>query len=924
MGDIPYDEYALRTCRMFFEACFNSEEESWRPIPRQFIIEFLDHHVLLKDPVIYQYVESCFQTGNSTELRTFFEEMKDVHLEFFHHAFHNVKLPLETLEFAKSTLPPGPKMDRLRSNIDFAILSISMNPEPALDSAEQETNMLATTDSPTTIHDQIDPFAYFPKERYGAMEYLMKALAPLHHRVDLSKAQDFRMTKDNWEVYMKQLYLEAYAGLHSIEAFITDISQRDSSMLATFRLKREVYKWYRDLEQFLEARKLGAEVLRKNNEGNKKPTTQTMAQIGRDLEADNPNSLIDNMLGLESDETFQHYLNWLDPKKATIITIDECLKCFSQRDGEFVISTLTKNIGAALEMEYKAQMVFHIAVSAKIPAYQTSVKGARDLNTRARRLVGLATYKGLEDIPSMEWPVHIRASMGRYLLHCFLKVAKLEVPKDFDVGREYIVKSSKAENSWAEKNSVIQMLKQKSMEKMASDQKGGRLDSKKKRLADIQLAKTTHLRAIKRPSKEMYTCYAFLPGKPVRESKATYHRVEPHPYLYNLLLTDVIATQSILRMLPMLLPPRSWITDNSGGYVLYRHDSVRMTECRTGRIHIKEAAKMGRMHGLYTALDILGRLAWTVNSEVLHVVLEAWREQDLLPGVPDRSMKEPEILPKNGLFGAEYFKMLKGIHKTKRENANMYSRNCAAAYTLVIAAAFKNKKFYLPHNMDFRGRAYPLPAHLHHLGDDMSRGLMRFYEKKPLGPNGVTWIKIHIANLFGHNKITFEERVAFVDENIAEMIDSAEDPLKGRRWWTTSENPWQTLSACMELAAALRCPDPSQYLSNLPVHQDGTYNGLQHYAALGGDSDGAQQVNLSPSDKPNDVYSAVCQQAVKQIELDAEEGIPEALAVRDKVTRKVIKQTVMTHVYGVTLLEPVNRSKLDLQNVLVSWTASTI
>ncbi|GFH30236.1 DNA-directed RNA polymerase, partial [Haematococcus lacustris] len=39
--------------------------------------------------------------------------------------------------------------------------------------------------------------------------------------------------------------------------------------------------------------------------------------------------------------------------------------------------------------------------------------------------------------------------------------------------------------------------------------------------------------------------------------------------------------------------------------------------------------------------------------------------------------------------------------------------------------------------------------------------------------------------------------------------------------------------------------------------QDGSCNGLQHYAALARDSRGAAAVNLVPSDKPQDVYSAV-------------------------------------------------------------------
>lgn len=41
------------------------------------------------------------------------------------------------------------------------------------------------------------------------------------------------------------------------------------------------------------------------------------------------------------------------------------------------------------------------------------------------------------------------------------------------------------------------------------------------------------------------------------------------------------------------------------------------------------------------------------------------------------------------------------------------------------------------------------------------------------------------------------------------------------------------------------------------VLQDGSCNGLQHYAALGRDLEGGASVNLVPSDQPQDVYKGV-------------------------------------------------------------------
>eukprot|EP01136_Pigoraptor_vietnamica_P028408 Opistho-1_new@85936 len=143
-----------------------------------------------------------------------------------------------------------------------------------------------------------------------------------------------------------------------------------------------------------------------------------------------------------------------------------------------------------------------------------------------------------------------------------------------------------------------------------------------------------------------------------------------------------------------------------------------------------------------------------------------------------------------------------------------------------------------------------------------------------------------------------------------EVFDSARDPLGkkgGRMWWKRSENPWQTLATCFDLSDAIASGDPSSYMSRMHVHMDGSCNGLQHYAALGGDLLGAEQVNLIPSERPQDVYQGVCDLVKQAAARDASEHKdPQtrevAAFVAEKLTRKVVKQTVMTNVYGVTYI----------------------
>jgi len=86
----------------------------------------------------------------------------------------------------------------------------------------------------------------------------------------------------------------------------------------------------------------------------------------------------------------------------------------------------------------------------------------------------------------------------------------------------------------------------------------------------------------------------------------------------------------------MLVPPKLWLTYNSGGYLSFRCRlalsdpplshlfvlSVRLAVCVRMKedpfqlSFIKMADSQGALRQLLTGLDILGKAAWTVNSKV--------------------------------------------------------------------------------------------------------------------------------------------------------------------------------------------------------------------------------------------------------------------------------------------------------------------
>lgn len=139
--------------------------------------------------------------------------------------------------------------------------------------------------------------------------------------------------------------------------------------------------------------------------------------------------------------------------------------------------------------------------------------------------------------------------------------------------------------------------------------------------------------------------------------------------------------------------------------------------------------------------------------------------------------------------------------------------------------------FYYPHNLDFRGRAYPMHPYLNHLGSDLCRGVLEFAEGRPLGESGLRWLKIHLANLYagGVDKLSYDGRIAFAESHLEEIFDSADRPLEGKRWWLGAEDPFQCLAVCMNLTEALRSSSPETTISHIPVHQ--VYIGLVWFNA---------------------------------------------------------------------------------------------
>lgn len=323
------------------------------------------------------------------------------------------------------------------------------------------------------------------------------------------------------------------------------------------------------------------------------------------------------------------------------------------------------------------------------------------------------------------------------------------------------------------------------------------------------------------------------------------------------------------------------------------------------------------------ALNMLQRSGWKINGSVYEVFKHFYKAGNSPKAFPHQDESKPRVT-RSGLA-------------------------TEARYIVECADKLGSQVFYHQYNCDFRGRIYPLSAFLNEQSSDRSKGIMLFDEPKALGENGLYWLMVHTANVWGEDKLTLDGRAQFVEDNMDLWGVWAADPINNTGWMN-ADKPWSFLSAIIELSnIEVFDGDVQDYPCALPIFVDGSNNGVQHMAALTHDETTAPLVNLVPQDTPGDVYMAICEAVYEQIaqdydsSLDGEfdtffstyqqmqadysglRGDDERLAMRDKINayreevqpqrfaanyfiritdkkaqRKMVKRPVMTLGYGGT------------------------
>lgn len=360
--------------------------------------------------------------------------------------------------------------------------------------------------------------------------------------------------------------------------------------------------------------------------------------------------------------------------------------------------------------------------------------------------------------------------------------------------------------------------------------------------------------------------------------------------------------------LPMVVPPIPWAPGREPGGYRYglrgKYELVRGVSPAQ-----QETIRKAHMPDVYLALNHIQSTPWRINGKVLDV-LNALAE--LGGGVAGIPLLEPEPLPAKPQdieTNRESRKQWRAqAHATITRNT-LRAHDALKWHRIVREAALVRDEptIFFPHNLDFRGRVYPIATHLSPQGDDLCKGLLTFAEGKPIGESGIEALAIHGANCMDTDPDTQEKlahqslarRIAWVRDHTDEILRTVSNPVE-EAWWRQADEPLQFLAFCFEWAKVQE--EGAAYICALPVYIDGSCNGLQHFSAMFLDEVGGEAVNLTESELPQDIYQRICDSVTRMLR-NVPDGHPDVLLARrwlssGLLTRKLTKRPTMTFGYG--------------------------
>lgn len=334
------------------------------------------------------------------------------------------------------------------------------------------------------------------------------------------------------------------------------------------------------------------------------------------------------------------------------------------------------------------------------------------------------------------------------------------------------------------------------------------------------------------------------------------------------------------------------------------------------RSHVERGVRSGQAKAVLEALNAIQSVLWSINGPIVGLVRHCYENGITVPGLPSRSDIPAPEKP------AAWEDMTDGQRTAWKRRANaiatanrgfigeriVLSRDLATADYLSGV-----DQFWIPHNLDYRGRVYGIP-HFQFQRQDYVRAMFQFAEGQLVDTHGLYWLRVHVANCGDFNKVSkqpFDDRVWWTQDNEEKLLATAAAPLNDL-WWTEADKPFLFVAACMALRDAL-----AGKRVHIPVSFDGSCSGLQHLAAMSRCEDTSKLVNLVNNRKPADIYQTVADRVQAKVQADLTST--EEMSFRNKegevvrtvkicdlakmlmdygITRSLVKRNVMTYSYS--------------------------
>nr|QWO71443.1 RNA polymerase [Termitomyces sp. T8] len=415
--------------------------------------------------------------------------------------------------------------------------------------------------------------------------------------------------------------------------------------------------------------------------------------------------------------------------------------------------------------------------------------------------------------------------------------------------------------------------------------------------------------------------------------------------------------------LPMINPPKNWQykidTETNkvskftqiGGYYLDEYNELNKNNKLIRENNFNKFESLISEDQINT-INFLNSKAFEINKETLDFIIKEWENKE------DSTLFKG--FNKFHTLTYEYGKVNSAI---KKEILSHNSKYWSYTNVINIALLLKDETLYFPTFFDFRGRIYPSPNYLSYQSSDLARSLLLFkdvpknidtsnqtsmetssdikykdiliqilqsdvYDFNSKNKNmkvkdsklkDIDYFKLYLANTFGKDKLTRINKLNWVNKNIDLIINEYENDLDTfkNNYLLNSKEPFQFLSCIITYINYIKYKKEIK----LPILFDASCSGVQHLSALTTDKKIAQLVNLLNNDSPSDFYQYCIDEFIKVIYSIPDNGKLIELKqkfLKLKITRKWLKNSIMTIPYNVTNIGIVEKLEKKFEKFLIA------